>query len=442
MSGLRSGVAISTFGNLVTPLAGLITAPVLAQSLGVVGRGEVAAATTPLFLATSVFTLGLPEALTYFAAKRPAREGWTVSISLIALGALGFVGTLLIAVLTPFLSADDESLGRMILLASIACTPSLVQAGLRGLAYAYRAWWLVTSDRILSSASRLVIICALALSSTLTPTSATLAIAWTSVAGILVYLALPFRRHVVEERAAAAPFSALVAFGGRVWIGSLAGILLSRVDQTLMVPFAGAYALGIYTVAVTVSEIALVFNAAVRDVTFSLESARQDQSRLEAATRVSTLITLAAAIGVGLLSIWAIPFFFGGEFSEAVVVVFVLLIGLVLGNPGSVSGAGLRARGRPGLASWSLVIGMTVNLLALVLWVPDHGAIGAAWATTAGSIAAGGMNVFWLRTRFGVPVRNLLLFRRADPAELLRTGTRLRRMARRDVRETSGRGSD
>ena len=419
MSALRRGVAISTFGNLIAPAAGLITAPILAQSLGVVGRGDVAAATTPLLLATSVLTLGLPEALTYYVAKRPTREGWTVSVSLVSLGVLGIVAVLLIAYLTPFLSAGDESIGRLILLASMACVPSLVQAGLRGLAHAYRAWWLITWDRILSASSRLVIICALAISSSLTPTSATLTIAWTSVAGILVYTALLFRRRVIEERSQAAAIPALFAFGSRVWIGSLAGILLSRLDQSLMVPLAGAYALGIYAVAVTVSEIALVFNAAVRDVTFSLESSRQDRSRLEAATRISTLITLMAAIAIAILSVWAIPFFFGSDFSDAVAVVFVLLVGLVLGNPGSVAGAGLRAWGRPGLASWSLVIGVAVNLIVLLLLVPGLGAIGAAWATAAGSIAAGGMNVFWLRTGFGVPARELFLFRKSDVAVLV-----------------------
>jgi hypothetical protein len=59
--------------------------------------------------------------------------------------------------------------------------------------------------------------------------------------------------------------------------------------------------------------------------------------------------------------------------------------------------------------------------------VPDFGAIGAAWATAAGSVAAGGTNVFWLRSRFGVPVRNLFLFRTADVADLIRlTGLRER----------------
>lgn len=420
MSGLRRGVAISTLGNLAAPLAGLITAPVLAQSLGVVGRGEVAAATAPLLLATSMLTLGLPEALTYFIAKRPQREGWTVSISLVVLGVLGFVGILLIALLTPFLSASDESLGGLIFLASIACVPSLIQAGLRGVAFAYNAWWLITADRLVSSLSRLVIICVLAVSAGLTPTSATITIAWTSVAGMLVYFALPLRRHFRDPRSEATAIRELFVFGGRVWAGALAGILLSRVDQTLLVPLAGAYALGIYAVAVTVSEIALVFNAAVRDVTFSLESARQDTSRLEAATRVSTLMTLTTAMGVAALSTWAIPFFFGREFTDSVGVVLILLVGLVLGNPGSVAGAGLRARGRPGLASWSLAIGLTVNLVVLVVLVPTHGATGAAWATAAGSVAAGGMNVFWLRAKFGVPTRNLLVFRRADIVELVR----------------------
>lgn len=59
----------ATIRNLVVPLSALATAPILAYSLGVEERGELAAATVPLFLFISLASVGLPEATTYLVAR-------------------------------------------------------------------------------------------------------------------------------------------------------------------------------------------------------------------------------------------------------------------------------------------------------------------------------------------------------------------------------------
>jgi O-antigen/teichoic acid export membrane protein len=117
---------------------------------------------------------------------------------------------------------------------------------------------------------------------------------------------------------------------------------------------------------------------------------------------------------VALVGIWGVPWLFGSEFSQAVPVLEILLLGVVVGNPGSIAGAGLSARGRPELRSWSLVIAVAVNIGLLVLLVPMFGAIGAAWATAVGNLIAGGLNIVWLRVFFGIPISTFLAPRVSD----------------------------
>src|ERR1700712_393600 len=90
--------------NLFQPLVALATAPMLARSLGVNGRGQFAAATVPLMLVTAIATLGMPEATVYLVA-RLRRDAWrTFRASATVLAAAGAVSTLLLVVLAPTLA--------------------------------------------------------------------------------------------------------------------------------------------------------------------------------------------------------------------------------------------------------------------------------------------------------------------------------------------------
>jgi O-antigen/teichoic acid export membrane protein len=201
----------------------------------------------------------------------------------------------------------------------------------------------------------------------------------------------------------------------RNWSGSLSGILVSRLDQALMVPLCSSTAqLGLYAVAVSISELPLVVNQAVRDVTFAAESQGPDADRLARATRLSTALTGAAAAAVGVLSVLFLTTLFGHDFAGAVVVTLVLLVAVVGGNPGSVAGMGLSARGRPGLRSLSLSLALVVDVVALVLLVPVLGAMGAALATLVANCTCAALNLYWLRRVFGLPVGSFLGLRRSD----------------------------
>jgi O-antigen/teichoic acid export membrane protein len=119
-------------------------------------------------------------------------------------------------------------------------------------------------------------------------------------------------------------------------------------------------------------------------------------------------LILAACLPFGL------PLLFGADFSPAVPAAFILLAAVVLVIPGSIAGAGLSARGRPGMRSLSLLAACVLNVGALFLLVPSLGAVGAALATLIGNIVASQLNIVCINRVSGIPLRSFYGFRRSD----------------------------
>jgi O-antigen/teichoic acid export membrane protein len=315
-----------------------------------------------------------------------------------------------------WLGGDDPELPHLIVIAALAIVPGLVLTVLRGTAAGLHRWRSVAVEQFISSAVELAVLVGLALVHHLTPLTATLVLAFSPITGALAYLGQA-RNGVLRPEDAAHPLAGrrhLMGYGFRVWVGALSGILLSRLDQTIMTPLADAHQLGFYATAVTVSQIPLVINSAVRDVTFSADASENMNERLGMSARISSTASAVVGLFVGLTMLWWLPILFGGDFRPAVPVAAVLIVAVVLGTPGSIAGAGLGARGRPGLRSASLVVACLINLALLFALVPRFGAMGAAWATLIGNLFSANGCVFFLWRYFGVHPSQVYGFRRSD----------------------------
>jgi O-antigen/teichoic acid export membrane protein len=286
---------------------------------------------------------------------------------------------------------------------------------LRGTAAGLHRWRNVALEQFISSAAELLVLVGLALVHHLTPLTATIVLAFSPITGAVAYLRLGrLVSGVPDTTSELAGRRHLLGFGSRVWIGALAGILLSRLDQTIMTPLANADQLGFYSIAVTVSTIPLIINSAVRDVTYSADASENMNERLGMSARVSSTASGLLGLSVGVTMIWWLPWLFGTAFRPAVPVAAVLIAAVVLGTPGSIAGAGLSARGRPGLRSMSLVVACLINLALVVLLVPSHGAMGAAIATLIGNLFSANGCVLFLWRHYGVRPTELYGFRRSD----------------------------
>lgn len=415
--GLSSGVIKNILGNVVGPLAGLVSAPILAHALGVDGRGEVAAATAPFLLVSTLATIGIPEAATYFIARDERAMRAVRRRALLLLLATGVVATLVAFVSAPYLAGAQADLSYLISLAALAIVPTVFVGLLRGVAAGLGLWTAVALERALGPLLRLGAILALVLTGNLNVVSATLSIVLAPVAGGLVYFMVrkKLERGEVDP---SPPYGAIVGYGARVWIGSVAGVLLMRVDQVLMVPLSNTYELGLYVVAVTISELPLVVNTAVREVMFASDARSTANESLTRAARVSFLVCFGIAAALGATSFWWVPILFGADFAASIPTMLVLLLAVVIGVPGSIAGSGLSARGYPQLRSYSLVIACAINVIVVVLAVPLMGALGAALATLVGNLISSNFNVFQMRRRFGIKVRHFYIVRRTDLADI------------------------
>jgi O-antigen/teichoic acid export membrane protein len=402
-SGRRSflGAALSLGAtNLLGPLAGLATSPILARELGPAGRGELAAALAPLLLVVAGLTFGLPEALTHGVAsgRLGSRTALLAGTGLLALA--GGLGTLLIILLLTDLAAGSGSAQRGMLIAAGAAVPTLVVAGWRAVHAAQFDWRRLNQERTIAAAAKIVSVAALALLGRLTVVTGTIAMAWLPLMSGCVYLRRRtiLRRRNLRARPAGAGAAFLVQFGGRFWIGSVAGVLLVRLDQVLLVPLSSAEQLGLYAVAVNIGEVPVMVSLAARDAILAYDSAAPSNDLVARAARIAVLATCCVAVPLALVLPWGIPFVFGSSYSGSVLPCLFILLSAIAGAGGSVAGGALSARNSPGRRSTCLLAAAAVNAGALILLAPVMGALGAAAATLIGTIVAS-YGVTWMFCR-------------------------------------------
>ena len=381
----RRAMALVTASSLLVPVIGLVTAPILAHSLGVAGRGEAGAAIAPNLLIVGVATLGLPQALTYHIAKRPHLSRRALGVATIfgvLLGVVSLIGAIYAA---PFLSAGDHDLARLMIIGIVLAIPALIVSLLRGAASGRQMWIPVAIERVLNSVVRLAAFIVLAVLGRLDITNAVLVMSIGPVIAGLAYVSV-FRRspepapELVDEPPVRL-VSVLLGFGVRAWLGSVATVVLGRLSQLLITPLSDVAQLGLFIVAVTISDIPWIVTQTVRDVAFGSNSVDLDTERLTATSRVATLVAFLGSLVIGVtLPLW-IGIVFGHGFSAAIPTTWLLLICSVLAVPGLIAGAGLDSAGRPGIKSVTLFSSLLVNAVGLVVLVPLLGALGAALAS-------------------------------------------------------------
>lgn len=414
-------MAFSFAINVAVPIVSLVTAPILAQSLGVEGRGLVAAAVAPLLFVVAVGALGIPDAIIYFVAKHTRNARQITSRSATLLLALGLLSGAAVWFSAAPLAAGNADLVRLIGITAIATPLNFLAYLPRGLALGSHRWKLAATVMLISAALRLATYLVLWLGGWLTPLTAVFIILAMPVLESLFYLPFLFRRlgaREVHEKNPELGFAAISSFGGRLWFGSLAGVVLSRMDQLLMVPLSNAKQLGLYVVAVSVGEAPGLIASAVRGVILPSDAAESNSKhadgRLQRAARITSFLTLLSSLALGASCWWWLPLLFGQDFAAAVPATLVLLLASSLGAAGSVAGAGLSARNRPGLRSLSMGIAAVLNLVVFLLLVGPLGALGAAISTLVGNFVAGNLNVVWLARKFGMPVAGFYGIRRSD----------------------------
>jgi O-antigen/teichoic acid export membrane protein len=191
-----------------------------------------------------------------------------------------------------------------------------------------------------------------------------------------------------------------------------------RLDQLILGMYAEPRALGIYSVAVTVSELIWIVPDSLGVVLFNRLAREQhmDVAR-KLVARVHRILfgTMAAlAIALGASSGWLIQHLYGQAFANAVVPLLWLLPGTVAMTTTKVLTKYLSANGMPGRSSLLQVGGMAVSVGWYLLLIPALGTVGAAIASLIGYVGTAFASVVLYRRGLRHDRGGLFSFSRED----------------------------
>jgi O-antigen/teichoic acid export membrane protein len=206
----------------------------------------------PLLLVATVATIGLPEAVTYFMAQDRGRTTALLKRGVVLLLIPAGVATALLIVTSSWISGGNPTVHRLIMISAALVAPSLLLSIIRAAAAAHNRWGAITVERVVTAASKLIPLIVLFTIGQLNLINAAIVVIASTLTGALAYIPL-MAIPISGPSAANVTNTDLMRYSSGVWLGAISGMFLLRIDQVLLSPLAGAFQLGIYAVAASVS---------------------------------------------------------------------------------------------------------------------------------------------------------------------------------------------
>ena len=431
---LASSSVLLLGGKLVANVGYFVGVSIVARALGPSGRGTVAFVTVSTLLVATLASLGVGAAAVVFIPKRPEVRGrlFTSGVLFVALSSL-VIGTLVIGTMIA-VGAEPDGVSAALF---AVCIPGAAALALMDLGLSYMVAVGRTFDYTITVAVSPwlypVLLALVAAFGTINVAS-TVAVWFVGSAASGVLALLISGRALGVGALDRALLAEVVPFGFRAWLGGLAGSLNFRIDQVLMGFLATEAALGIYAVAVNVSEVVLYIPSVVGVLLVPLVARTHSDARDGAVARVfrlSLLVTLGTSLVGALLGVVLIPAWFGSAY-DASVTPFLLLL------PGSLGFVAMRlfsnallGSSRPGRSSLAPVVALVLGVALDFALIPPYGASGAAIAAS-GALVAGGIAAIVVYYRPSRIELGEIMPRPSDLSELASIVVRLtnRRLAR------------
>ncbi|NQX10455.1 lipopolysaccharide biosynthesis protein [Microbacteriaceae bacterium VKM Ac-2855] len=390
---LNSPIAMLA-SRLSVAALGLVSAPLIAQSLGPSGRGETAASLAAMYLIPIVLAFGMP-----FETRRRVLESSDLGAVRTArrLAVLAVIPAALIAWLvtsTLLVTLDDDA--KIAAFVGITSAPLMVSWMVDiGVVGAHRRFGAVA----LLQATQPIVYVGGVFALFLFGHISVAGVIWSNLAGSAVTAVVGWCINRTSG-STATPWRPLFR-GSLTFYGAQASdAAYQRLDQVIMLPLIGAHQAGLYSVAVTIGTLPVFLAHAVAAPVFADVSEASEAGRMRAvgdALRSAFVVGIVAAVFLGIASYWGVPFLFGAEFAEALPAVYIAIIGSIF-LVVAVSGVEVLSAGNKGFRlTTAQVVGLIVCLSVLLTFGPSGGAIAAAIANAGGIVVALIVMIFAIR---------------------------------------------
>ncbi|WP_158260094.1 flippase [Zobellella endophytica] len=211
----------------------------------------------------------------------------------------------------------------------------------------------------------------------------------------------------------------ILSYGCKVHLSNILSFVNYKADIFLVNFYIGPVGVGIYLVAVQLSERLWLLSHAVGTVLLPrISQLYNDEDKRKAITPLVTrwvlMITFLSAVFLSIIAYPIISIVFGEVFVSAYYPFLFLLPGIVAGSASRVIANDIAARGRPELNFYSSCLVVFINVLGNFLLIPKYGISGAAIATTIAYIINFLLRLFTHHYLTKVPVLNNILINKND----------------------------
>ncbi|MFW8744947.1 lipopolysaccharide biosynthesis protein [Mesorhizobium japonicum] len=352
------------------PALGLLSGPVLAQTLGPAGRGQFASVMEPLTVAGAVASIGIPAAVTYFSAQRGADAERIYRIGLL----VAIVPSILVYAGMIWYSGEisrAQGLPRLVVVAAWAMilVSAVVQIR-RGYWQGRAAWARLDLERFGFAVLRFAAVVVVALLG-IHESSAFIGAALLAfvLAALLLWAPAPGRPRDRSHGVVVPRGGEFVGYSLTAAIGTISLVANNRLDQVLMPAQASSAQVGLYAVAVTVAEVPLVLAVLAARNALQLASAGQSLRAIVREVWIYVAMTAASSVVLAVFAGFYLPLFFGASFEPSVIAVQVLSIGTSIASFATVAGSIVSGRRRPALSSVIPLSGLVTTTVGFVaLW--------------------------------------------------------------------------
>ena len=420
--GAARPVVQSVSTTSVVILVGLVSGIIAARSLGVEGRGELAAVILWPAVLASLAELGLPTAFTYLAASQgETRHDLARSVLPLCLAQ----------------SAVLYAVGIPVILAVLAGYPDGVRLTAVGFLLAYAPLYMAVryllalnqgAGRIkVFNAVRLLIPAVYALGlvvrlltgqTTVRSYAAVYAGSFlAALAALLLVSSREIRSGAVRPRIDRDIARRSWSVGHRTYFGSLAPVDTLQLDVLMTTAFLGATEAGLYYVATSVGALVRTWGTTLGALALPRVAAEPSRDRALAVLASFVRITVVLSGGFALVAIvFAGPLLslvYGEAFASAQTLVRILAVGMLAASLRYVLGDGLRGLGMHSTATRAEMLGWLTGGVALAVFMPLFGVNGVALAV---SVSYGATLIAMLAAsrRLGAHAVDVLVPRRDD----------------------------
>ena len=386
--------AVATYAtNITVAVLSLFNVLIVARALDPVGRGEIAFLTTVAMLTAQLASLGVPQAISNAAGKRPELTPRLVTNAALISAGAGLAAIVVIALLTvivPGVGGDVDASLRWLALAAVPML--LLQSCLQAVVLVHFGFGAYNAASLITPVLNVTANGILALTGDLTVGLALTSWIVGQVLATGLLLRYIRRRLGGFGRPDAGLAKESARFGVQVYAGRVLYAGNYRLDQWIVGSVAGSQQLGIYSVAVAWTEalflLPTALSAAQRgDVTRADGKGAARQAAM--VFRATVLMTFVAGGAMVVLAPFLAETIFGPEFAEATGQIRVLVVGAFGIAALKLLGSVLMAQGRPMLETSAVAVAFIVIIGLDILLIPSQGGMGAAIASAVGYSAGG-----------------------------------------------------